>query len=493
MQVRLSFIYNQQHAKQLSDALQVQKNLAVRKRTRLQEAQSTVDQKQAEMDEVNFKLAAVNHYLGFNISLPKNPKVSFTNWDEWCGTLEYLSQHNQKGFLEERKKEYESQLGSKQFYFESDVGIKKRYEEEVEKIEKEILDLQSELDKVNQFLQTLVDNPQVLVDEKHQYLTTAFANYTQFNPIQSETTRLILTSIQEKLDAIKNTNENINSVGKKEFFTDAKTTPQQNQALFKYALFTGFIADLIMQVREKKEEKEEDDFLPFLKDLLKEMHIAENGDLPEPRKLQMSCEELFLLFADLHPELYKVRVETLSHLEDEYKKEKDIFTNLFSLHPELNKVGKELYHSIIKDLKNKNKMELAKLYPSYARIFREGAIILDPIKKLEEKQIAIKNLLEIAENLPTTSSAKLKVAGALVAFIGLAVAVTSVLLFPPLAPFGALLGATLLVKGLLIAGAVTGVALTGIGATLFYFGCDRGVHAKTVNYAEKSRNKITIM
>lgn len=348
------------------------------------------------------------------------------------------------------------------------------------------------------FLGDLFTDTKNLVQNKIENFKKQFENYIKNHPLDNQPvdTRRALYRIQDKLNLIapKKLPENTNFQ-----YPDIHLYPQDvfnvEEWQKKYAILTGFIAAMIEDMRKTQKDRQ---FIEFLEARLFEMHIEEEGYLPDNANTNKKCKQHFDEFAEPNALLYKMTNEDfLCREETDYEIAIKAFSDLAnSGNTPLHKLGQWLIQAIKEDVEADNNKKMhdraneGPNYNRYERIASLGCEVLDPNVSNSKKQSAMSELLGFVNKLNGASSTKRKVFGCFLGFVGLSLLIGSVLLFPPFGPLAAMVGGGLLTQGLLILGATFGLVSVIGGGTMFHFGRERATAKTTHDFVHQGAKAV---
>ncbi|WP_141676697.1 hypothetical protein [Legionella jamestowniensis] len=335
--------------------------------------------------------------------------------------------------------------------------------------------------KAQQFLQTLKEQPDLLVKSLHDRIFQKFFDYEYNHPAGlSPRVRFCLLNFPAKLQELAPVVTPNNFPDSKEF--DFKKYTQIN-----YLRLCGFIWEMYSQV---KKEGTDEKFTDLLIELINELHIDENGDLPD--ELHSGST------AKVHFQDIKNQVHVLSDLTDKelLTLESTIFkTKLEELHtylPPKDNVHASIAHAtqLIEDeVTQKTQQNEAIDYHFYIAAL-DDFLILQKKPQLQNMDVSVVAHLDLlAKHASGAPSLGKKIGGALLMVAGLFLLTVSIATL--VATFGSssFFSATgIVMGGMLATTAVTGGAFTFFGGRLVNQGRQQGLSKALVTTQEQCQD-----
>lgn len=346
------------------------------------------------------------------------------------------------------------------------VDLIKEHEKEVRRLDRQFpgysqrsQELQGQLDQVKQFLYRLKMDTQTLYYEISTPLQTNLLAYeNQHRRNQPVATRLCLAQLADKMNFIQNLNESWQ---------------------VKFALLCGLLWHSLQQLQGEANKG----LATLIHSALLSMHIAENGNLPDELALSQSCLLLYRSLQQTHSQdLRELSAnELVSYERKEYEK---AMSHLRTTLRRIPRTSQEL-----KNLAETGET-VAKFYLDKVNELTQNGKIdsdLSEITKILNQTTALakapsnaylqREYKEAAEKAAGHPSFGKKLGGLLLAFLGAAVTVASVLVAvasfggsTPLSALGVTVGTGALTKGLAGAGILVGSGMLIGGLGLFNSG-----------------------
>lgn len=252
----------------------------------------------------------------------------------------------------------------------------------------------------------------------------------------------------------------------------------------RYAFLNGFLSDLYEQhYRNKASET----LRAAIITLLKEMHIQENGDLPNEFRLGASTYAQFRRLKEEYREIFNLSAEEMqAYAEKQFDDAKSALGSYAQ-------VGHALPHKNAAKLIDAITLEIAKCQTTHKKIpYKELTRVmtytydiyhaLDRNEWTEKNDDDVEHLLKIATTLPGKTSNGKRITGAILATIGVALMSASVATL--VVTFGGLtmpslvsvaFSSTLIAKGAAMVGGLSGIGFTIAGFSLFHQGRQQGL------------------
>ncbi|WED41804.1 hypothetical protein [Legionella cardiaca] len=349
-----------------------------------------------------------------------------------------------------------------------------RAEDVIEKCRKRIEWIDKHIQKGQQFLQTLNNNPSQLTTHLQQKLVANFKNYDFYHPAGvSPQVRFCLLNLQEKFNElftlpVPATLYPLTQVS----YPYIQTYLTQTTSHINYLRFCGFLWEMHHRVAN---EGIDEDFNNILVDLLNETHIPENGDLPDHMATGKTAN---IYYQEIKPTSSYLQDLTNEQLIDYESK---IFEAQLSwLKPYLKRENPLQVHIanavalIETEIKEKQQKNEPVDYHFYIHAVRDFNKITREVPDSE----VITHLNLLAEHASGSPSLGKKIGGVLLTIGGLALIVASIAGL--CATFGGsiagiTLGLTILQASALTLTAIGGSALTFFGVKTVQNGMQRGL------------------
>ena len=318
----------------------------------------------------------------------------------------------------------------------------------------------------SKFLQTLRSRPSDLLTPLKNKIIDSFRRYNDKNPSgRSPQVRICLLNIEEKID----------------FFS---SDPNQNDIRtlqINYLQFCAFLASMRIQVRSENKDEE---FINLLDLIIDETHISSDGDLPDEMQTRSSASTLFAAIQRVKADLFLMNEQSLSIKEQSIFAEEvaRIQTRVVYESELQNKINSAV-RLIRLEVESKKQKNEDIDYHFYNRALKD----LYQVAFHSQDHTTANHLGQLAESASGAPSVGKKVAGALIAVLGILVIAASIAFIALtagvssfLSGFGVALGLTLIQSQITICVCVpltvlAGSGLTFWGSTKFKEGMQQGV------------------
>lgn len=251
----------------------------------------------------------------------------------------------------------------------------------------------------------------------------------------------------------------------------------------RHLILVGYLIDLYLTLNTKldtgpineTDKPHYQNLLKLIKNYLNQLYYY---NITSDLLLKDNLQTIFQQFTALHPKSFLIPEEKLEYhrallrLEDVTRDKEDFF------------------HQQARIIESKIKFNMyVEVNPSYQQATRTLNLVHDYLTTSDAnaKANCVHDLIDIAKDSTGSANIAVKLAGALIAFIGGAIALASAIALPsacgllaPINIFGFLIGSTLMAKGLALCGLFGGAYFAKQGVTLFNKGRDHNV-AKAIH------------
>ncbi|ASQ46331.1 hypothetical protein [Legionella clemsonensis] len=368
-----------------------------------------------------------------------------------------------------------------------------RSRKEIAQAEARISWIKNHTVKAQHFLKILRENPVTLVQSLQEKILKKFFDYEYNHPAGlSPRVRICLLAIHAKLEQLCTP-----AVNPSRLYPDLEANSSQSVQI-SYLRLCGFIWEMYWQV---KHEERNEEFTNLLIELINELHIDEDGDLPDDLRSGKTADAHFQEIKNEGGFLADLTNPALLMLESTIVKQK-LHTLRNYLTPQ-NSVHASMAYALqlIEDEIALKKEENETIdYHFYTAVMDDFLRILNPQTHHE----AVKYLGKLAEYASGTPSLGKKIGGALLMVAGLAILTASIVGLAAtfggssfFSACGIALGLSLLqfevaFGSLFAISAVAGCGLTFFGNQTFNQGKRQGLSQELVTIQEQCQESYTM-
>lgn len=391
------------------------------------------------------------------------------------------------------------------------------YQAKLTRWKKELQCLQKQTHAAKEFLKRLEDNPEDLFTLHLDKIFNQLSDFDHSVYEQDDRMRLCFVKLAEKkykLATASATSTFNNHSAYQELdtlyrvFSEARKQKQdnaneKNRWRQHFACLNGFLFDL-KRLYCLDNSKASQSFINLLNTLLEDMHIPEEGDLPDHLATGLSTHRQFRLLKEEYKEIFAMTPEVLLEFEEKkFQAEHDRLQNFIrNGNQHTHKQAAKLLSAIDEYILERKRKPGPVIYKDYTRLMQQATNIYEALEDKtwnEKTDIDFKHFSESASEMPGKTSTGRRVTGAILGTIGLVLLTTSVTVaaisfggFAVPSLLGIAISGTLIIKAAALLGIATGASLSAGGWSLFHQGRQKGLaHTVEENAETMSAQRIS--